>query len=160
MDLLTDLGLTRSIHFKHPWIIILNLLLSSMINYSILFIFMMLLVRRLIGRFLYLTVTKPDIAFSVQYLSKFLQAPKRSHWIATLWVIKYITNQVTLVLFFSRCNYLHLSAFAIRTRQGVWSTMISNMLMREIRKFSNFMESKKNRKLILNGSRVWIYLLV
>lgn len=32
--------------------------------------------RRLIGKLLYLTVTRPDISFATQTLSKFLQQPK------------------------------------------------------------------------------------
>lgn len=44
--------------------------------------------QRLIGKLLYLTNTRPDIAFAVQSLSQFMQKPKMSHWIAALRVIR------------------------------------------------------------------------
>lgn len=43
--------------------------------------------QRLIGKPLYLTMTRLDIAFAVQTLSQFLQAPKKSHWEAVLKVV-------------------------------------------------------------------------
>ena len=35
--------------------------------------------RRIIGRLLYLVHTRPDISFSVQFLSQFVQAPTKLH---------------------------------------------------------------------------------
>uniref|UniRef100_A0A3Q7GUG7 Reverse transcriptase Ty1/copia-type domain-containing protein n=1 Tax=Solanum lycopersicum TaxID=4081 RepID=A0A3Q7GUG7_SOLLC len=46
--------------------------------------------QRLIGRLLYLTLTRPDIGFAVQILSQFLQCPKKSHMEAALKVVRYI----------------------------------------------------------------------
>nr|XP_016451710.1 PREDICTED: uncharacterized mitochondrial protein AtMg00810-like [Nicotiana tabacum] len=40
--------------------------------------------QRLIGKLLYLTLTRPDIAYTVQTLSQFLQQPKNSHWDAAM----------------------------------------------------------------------------
>ncbi|XP_019233902.1 PREDICTED: uncharacterized protein LOC109214441 [Nicotiana attenuata] len=44
--------------------------------------------QRLIGRLLYLTITRPDISYIVHTLSQFMQAPKRSHRDATVQVVK------------------------------------------------------------------------
>ncbi|XP_070022400.1 uncharacterized protein [Nicotiana sylvestris] len=44
--------------------------------------------QRLIGKLLYLTVTRPDIAFGVQTLSQFLQQPKISHMEVALRIVK------------------------------------------------------------------------
>ncbi|XP_019238472.1 PREDICTED: uncharacterized protein LOC109218551 [Nicotiana attenuata] len=48
--------------------------------------------QRLIGKLLYLTVTRPDLAFCVQTLSQFLQQPKRSHMEATMRIVRYVKN--------------------------------------------------------------------
>nr|XP_016497728.1 PREDICTED: uncharacterized mitochondrial protein AtMg00810-like [Nicotiana tabacum] len=49
--------------------------------------------QRLLGKLLYLTVTRLDIAFSVQTLSQFMQKPKRSHMEAAQRVVRYVKNQ-------------------------------------------------------------------
>ncbi|XP_070015827.1 uncharacterized mitochondrial protein AtMg00810-like [Nicotiana sylvestris] len=36
--------------------------------------------QRLIGKLLYLTITRPDISYAVQSLSQFMHAPKKSHY--------------------------------------------------------------------------------
>ena len=46
--------------------------------------------QRLIGKLLYLTSKRPDIAFAVQSLSQFMQQPKVSHWDAALRLVIYI----------------------------------------------------------------------
>ncbi|XP_019238697.1 PREDICTED: uncharacterized protein LOC109218767 [Nicotiana attenuata] len=49
--------------------------------------------QRLLGKLLYLTVTRPDIAYSVQKLSQFMQKPKRSHLEAAQRMVRYVKNQ-------------------------------------------------------------------
>lgn len=49
--------------------------------------------QRLIGRLLYLTLTRPDIGFIVQTLSQFLQNPKKSHMEAAIKVVRYVKRQ-------------------------------------------------------------------
>nr|KAJ0195196.1 hypothetical protein LSAT_V11C700353940 [Lactuca sativa] len=46
--------------------------------------------RRLVGRLLYVQVTRPDIAFAVNTLSQFVSAPRETHWIAALRVLRYL----------------------------------------------------------------------
>lgn len=40
--------------------------------------------RRLVGKLIYLTITKPDITFTVSMVSQFMQKPCTSHWTAVL----------------------------------------------------------------------------
>ncbi|XP_016544555.2 uncharacterized mitochondrial protein AtMg00810-like [Capsicum annuum] len=49
--------------------------------------------QKLIGKLLYLTIKRLDIALFVQTLSQFLQDPKKSHMEAALRVVKYVKNQ-------------------------------------------------------------------
>ncbi|KAF3623641.1 Mavicyanin [Capsicum annuum] len=48
--------------------------------------------QRLIGKLLYLTITRPDICFSLQVLSQFMQHPKVSHREAASRIVRYIKN--------------------------------------------------------------------
>ncbi|KAL3354730.1 hypothetical protein AABB24_019058 [Solanum stoloniferum] len=67
--------------------------------------------QRLIGKFLYLTMTRPDIAFSVQTLSQFLQCPKKSHMEAAVRVVRYVKNQPGLGVLLSRNSEEKISAY-------------------------------------------------
>uniref|UniRef100_A0A3Q7EXU2 Reverse transcriptase Ty1/copia-type domain-containing protein n=1 Tax=Solanum lycopersicum TaxID=4081 RepID=A0A3Q7EXU2_SOLLC len=49
--------------------------------------------RRLVGKLLYLNVTRPDIAFATQTLSQFLHQPKQSHLNVALRIVRYIKSQ-------------------------------------------------------------------
>ncbi|PKI37261.1 hypothetical protein CRG98_042352, partial [Punica granatum] len=40
--------------------------------------------RRLVGRLIYLTITRPELSYPVHILSQFMQRPKQTHWDATL----------------------------------------------------------------------------
>jgi len=52
--------------------------------------------RRLIGRLMYLTNIRPDIRFSVQQLSQFLDKPTIAHYNATIRILKYIKGAPSL----------------------------------------------------------------
>ncbi|RVW30627.1 Retrovirus-related Pol polyprotein from transposon RE2 [Vitis vinifera] len=46
--------------------------------------------RRLVGRLIYLAVTRLDLAYSVHILSQFMQEPRIEHWEAALRVVRYL----------------------------------------------------------------------
>ena len=45
---------------------------------------------RLVGRLIYLAVTRPDLAYAVHILSQFLNEPKQEHWDGALRVVRYL----------------------------------------------------------------------
>lgn len=67
--------------------------------------------QRLIGRLLYLTITRPDISFAVQSLSQFMQAPKRSHWDAAILVVQYLKQEPGMGILMSSANPDSLTCF-------------------------------------------------
>ncbi|KAL8115567.1 hypothetical protein AgCh_022173 [Apium graveolens] len=53
--------------------------------------------QRLIGKLIYLTITRPDIAFSVQILTQYMQKPTSVHMQSAKRLLRYITGTVTQV---------------------------------------------------------------
>ncbi|XP_061357912.1 TMV resistance protein N-like [Gastrolobium bilobum] len=46
--------------------------------------------RRLIGKLIYLTITRPDLSYAIHILSQFMQQPKQAHFEAVVRVLRYI----------------------------------------------------------------------
>ncbi|KAL4310349.1 hypothetical protein GQ457_01G030280 [Hibiscus cannabinus] len=70
------------------------------------------LYRKLIGKLLYLTNTRPDIVFAVQQLSQFLSAPTDLHMVAAHRILRYLKGSPGQGLFFPSSNELKISAFS------------------------------------------------
>ncbi|XP_019058521.1 PREDICTED: uncharacterized protein LOC109116842, partial [Tarenaya hassleriana] len=68
--------------------------------------------RRLIGRLLYLTITRPDIAYVVHKLSQFLSCPTDIHLAAAQRVVRYLKTNPGQGIFYSVSSPLCLNAFA------------------------------------------------
>ncbi|XP_021713571.1 uncharacterized protein LOC110681754 [Chenopodium quinoa] len=68
--------------------------------------------RRLVGRLLYLNMSRPDLFFSVQQLSQYLSCPRKPHMQAALHVVKYIKGTVDLGLFYPSNTDHTLSAYS------------------------------------------------
>lgn len=56
--------------------------------------------RRLIGRMLYLGLTRPDISYVVQYLSQFMHSPRVPHLRADLHFVKYLKGTTNYGLYY------------------------------------------------------------
>ncbi|XP_039165828.1 uncharacterized protein LOC108958244 [Eucalyptus grandis] len=61
--------------------------------------------QRLVGKLIYLIMTRPDISYAVQTLSQFMHSPKQSHLNAAFKVMKYLKKCPGLgILLSRRCN--------------------------------------------------------
>ncbi|KAL0322188.1 UNVERIFIED_CONTAM: Retrovirus-related Pol polyprotein from transposon RE1 [Sesamum calycinum] len=67
--------------------------------------------RRLVGRLLYLSFTRPDISFGAQQLSQFVHQPGQIHMDAALHLVRYLKGCPDRGLFFSSSNSFTLTAF-------------------------------------------------
>ncbi|XP_019193104.1 PREDICTED: uncharacterized protein LOC109187371 [Ipomoea nil] len=68
--------------------------------------------RRLVGKLLYLTNTKPDISHAVQQLSQFVDKPRSTHLIAAHRVLRYIKGSPGKGLFYSTSSEIKLQGFS------------------------------------------------
>jgi hypothetical protein len=68
--------------------------------------------RRLIGKLLYLTNTRPDISFATQQLSQFLQKPTNVHYKAACRVVRYLKQHPGRGLFFPRDSEIQLLGYS------------------------------------------------
>ncbi|XP_075098999.1 uncharacterized protein LOC142175892 [Nicotiana tabacum] len=67
--------------------------------------------QRLLGKLLYLTITRPDISFAVQCLSQFMHKPKTSHMEDALRVVRFVKSSPGLSVLLSVTRSYSLSAF-------------------------------------------------
>lgn len=68
--------------------------------------------RRLIGRLIYLTITRPDISYSVQLLSQFMQSPTSEHMVAVIHLLSYLKNSQGQGILMAHSSAAHLTAFS------------------------------------------------
>ncbi|XP_019253981.1 PREDICTED: uncharacterized protein LOC109232684 [Nicotiana attenuata] len=98
----------------------------------------------LVGRLLYLTMTRIDIAFAVQTLSQYMHKPKQSHWEAALRVVKYVKTSPGLGLLMPSEGTDKLRAYCdsdwggcLQTRKSITGYLV---------KFGNALISWKSKK--------------
>ena len=59
------------------------------------------LYRQLVGILIYLTHSRPDISFLVSMVSRFMQNPHESHWLAAKRIFHYIQGTMHYGVFYS-----------------------------------------------------------
>ncbi|PKI32749.1 hypothetical protein CRG98_046862 [Punica granatum] len=79
--------------------------------------------RSLIGRLMYLTVTRPDIKFTVSALSRFMNCASELHMMAAKRVVRYLKGTATFGIKFSRGNQFKLSGFT----NSDWANCVDDM---------------------------------
>ena len=70
------------------------------------------LYHQLIDSLVYLTVTRPDIAYTVHLVSQFLAAPHSTHYAAVIHILRYIKGIMFHSLHFSAHSTLDLCAYS------------------------------------------------
>lgn len=58
--------------------------------------------KRLIGKLIYLTTTRPDLSYVVQQLSQFMTCPTSLHYAATIRVLRNIKSSPFVGLYFPK----------------------------------------------------------
>lgn len=95
LDLLVELGLTSCKHVSTP--IETNVVISDQTNSkeNDSLLFDLTSYQRLIGKLIYLTLTRPDISYDVHCLSQFMHASLKSHLKLAFRVLRYIYKRFT-----------------------------------------------------------------
>ena len=70
------------------------------------------LYRQLVGNLVYLTVTRPDIAYAVHLLSQFMAAPRTTHYAAVLRILRYNKGTLFNGLYFPYSSSLELKGYS------------------------------------------------
>lgn len=70
------------------------------------------LYRALVGSLLYLTITRPDIAFSVGLVSRFMQVPRKPHLKAARQILKYVNSTLEFGMFYEKGSKFSLIGYS------------------------------------------------
>lgn len=78
--------------------------------------------QRLVGKLIYLTISRPDISFTVHALSKFMHKPTTSHYQAALRVLQYLKGSPEQGILFANTSTATLTAYCDSDWAGCSST--------------------------------------
>lgn len=57
-----------------------------------------------VGKLLYATQSRPDIAYAVNLVSRFMFRPRQSHWIAVKHILRYLKGTSDYGILYKRCH--------------------------------------------------------
>ncbi|XP_022871864.1 uncharacterized protein LOC111390967 isoform X2 [Olea europaea var. sylvestris] len=70
------------------------------------------LYRTIVGSLVYLTITRPDIAYAVHIVSQFVASPTTVHWAAVLRILRYLRGTIFQNLLLPSTSSLELRAYS------------------------------------------------
>jgi hypothetical protein len=76
-----------------------------MVKYSLILLF-------IVGVLQYLSITRVDIAFTINRLSQFMHNPLLSHWRAAKWLLRYLKQTIEFGLKIQQSTSNNLQAFS------------------------------------------------
>ncbi|GMP32775.1 hypothetical protein CsSME_00006382 [Camellia sinensis var. sinensis] len=68
--------------------------------------------REFVGYLVYLTVTRPDLAYAVHVVSQFVSTPRSTHWVTLVRILRYPRGTIFQGLLLSSTSSLNLVAYA------------------------------------------------
>ena len=71
-----------------------------------------MLYRNIVGSHIYITYTKPDLCFGVNYLSKFMKEPKKCHWVDVKYILRYILGNIDYGIQYKHKDNFFLQGYA------------------------------------------------
>ena len=74
--------------------------------------------RRLLGKLIYLTITRPDITYTVGLLSQFMHSPQEIHWHAALRVLAYLKHAPGRGLLYQHHGHLRIEGYSDSSYAG------------------------------------------
>jgi hypothetical protein len=67
--------------------------------------------RRLVCKFIYLSITRPDISYAISIVSQFMTSPRVSHMNAIIRILKYLKNAPSRGLFYRSSGHRHIEGY-------------------------------------------------
>ena len=67
--------------------------------------------RRLVGKLIYLTITRPDLSFAVGVVSQFMQSPCVGHWNSIIRILRYLKKAPRQGLLYENRGSIHVSGY-------------------------------------------------
>ncbi|KAK6120085.1 hypothetical protein DH2020_046215 [Rehmannia glutinosa] len=78
--------------------------------------------RRLVGRLLYLNMSRPDVTHAIQQLSQFINDPYSTHWDAAVHVLRYLKGTPSKGLFYAAEDVYDFEAYC----DADWATCLDS----------------------------------
>jgi len=67
--------------------------------------------KQVVGNFMYLTVTRPDLMYGVSLISRFMYNPTESHWFAAKRILRYLKGTTELGIYYKKGGDANIVAY-------------------------------------------------